>query len=163
MRLFRFLFFSLFLLCLSTNVYSQKILAFDKSGKVKRIKYYEGEFIKLKTVDGFVYEGVITQINDSSFFIDSKSFQLSSVKKVYNTQKLYGFRILGGVFITAGAVYFPLDSFNKLINNDDPLLSTESAAISEAFLGTGFICAAIANRGYKISSKRPLKIIDLTI
>lgn len=159
----KFLFFFVFFFNFSTIIYSQKIVAFDKRGKVKRVKYYEGEFIRLKTSNKKVVEGVITQIRSASFLINNQEVMLDSVVKVYNTQKLYGINLMGSFFIVAGSGYFPLDTFNRIINNDDPLVSEESALVSASFLSAGFICKAIAHKGYKISEKRPLKIIDLTI
>ena len=159
----KFLFFVTFFLNLLTSAYSQKIIAFDKRGKVKRVKYYEGEFIRLKTHDKQLIRGVITRINDSSFFVESKQVQLNAVSKVFNTQKLYGINLMGNVFFIAGSGYVTLDSFNRLINNDNPVFNEQSAKVSGYLLGAGLVCYLIANRGYKISKKRPLKIIDLTI
>lgn len=159
-RLLLLLIFSIYL---STSLFSQKILAFDKSGKVKRVKYYEHEFIRLKLLNGAKIQGEISIIKENSFVIDLKEVMLDSVAKVYNTQRYYGLNIVGKVMLIAGVGYFPLDTFNRLINNDDPLVSGNSAEISAMFLGIGLLCESIVNRGYKISEKRPLKIIDLTI
>ena len=159
----RLLVFSVFFCYLSTPLFSQKIVAFDKRGKVKRIKYYEHEFIRLKMLNGSRVQGEISTIKDSSFVVGLKEVPLDSVAIVYNTQKLYGLNVVGKVFIIAGIAYFPIDTFNRLINDDDPLVSGKSAAISGAFLGAGLISSLFVNKGYKISEKRPLKIIDLTI
>ncbi|MBL4710615.1 MAG: hypothetical protein JKY48_19485 [Flavobacteriales bacterium] len=127
------------------------------------MKYYEGEFIRLKMLNGGLVEGEISIIKDKSFVVGLKEIKLDSVAKVYNTQLYYGFNLLGKVTLIAGIAYFPLDTFNRLINNDDPLVSEASAEISGVFLGVGLLCASIVNKGYRISEKRPLKIIDLTI
>lgn len=159
----RFIIFLLFFSLFSTNVHSQKIVAFDKRGKVKRVRYYEGQRIKLKLNKGRLVDGPITGIKTKSFLVGAEEIFLDSVSKVFNTQKLSGLKLVGGVFITAGAVYFPLDTFNRLINDDSPVANEKSAMVSGAFLGGGALLLLISNKGYKISSKRPLKIIDLTI
>lgn len=163
MNYIRLLLSLLFFIYLSTSLFSQKIVAFDKRGKVKRVKYYEHEFIRLKMLNGAKVQGEISAIKENSFIVDLQEVRLDSVAKVYNTQRYYGFSILGRAALVAGAGYFPLDAFNKLINNDDPIVSGQSAGISGVFLGVGFLSMAIVNKGYKISDKRPLKIIDLTI
>jgi len=86
----------------------------------------------------------------------------SDVSRVYNTQNLAGFRLLGKVFIRAGLVYFPLVTTNRLINNDDPTFSQQAALISGSLVSAAIICKLIANKSYKISEDRPLKILDLT-
>lgn len=144
-------------------LFSQKIVAFDKRGKVKRIKYFEGEYIKLKEHNGEKTEGIILLIKDSSFVVEGKQINLDSVKKVYNTQKFLGFKMLYQVSIRAGVIYFPLVTFNRLINQDDPVLSEPAATVSGIFIGTALISKLIYNRGYKISDNRPLKIIDISL
>jgi len=148
-------------LCVQTK--AQRILAFDKRGKVKRVKYYEGNLIKLKLLSGEILQGDLTQIADSSFKLGIRNVKLDSVKIVYNTQKLLGFKLAGKIFMTAGTAYFAVASFNRTINNDSPVFSESSVKTSGLLLGAGIICKLIAKRPYRISKKRPLKILDLTI
>lgn len=147
--------------CLNGN--SQKILAFNKSGKVKRIKYYEGEFIKLRTIDNAKIVGVIEKIEDSTFVINDMEIRLKEVNRVYNTQKLYGFNLLHRATFAAGIAYLPLSTTNRLINNDSPIVSSSALVVSGSFLSVAFVSHFIYNISYKISDKRPLMIIDLTI
>jgi hypothetical protein len=141
----------------------QKIVAFNKSGKVKRIKYYEGELIKLKTSDKLKVTGIIDKIKDSSFTVNGIEVSLKEVTRVYNTQKLYGFNLLHRATFTAGIAYLPLSTTNRLINNDSPIVSSSALVVSGSFLSVALVTHFIYNISYKISDKRPLMIIDLTI
>lgn len=161
MKIKYLLFFIALIVTGLSQVQAQKILVFDKRGKVKRVRYYQGELIKFKLLSGELITGEIGLLTDSSFEVNSRIIKLDSVKRVYNTQKLYGFKIVGTILTTAGMVYFPLDSFNRIINNDQPTLNANSALVSGIFLGTGLICIGISNKSYKISEKRPLKVLDL--
>jgi len=161
-RIIYFLSLSIVLsLCIEGN--AQRIVAFDKKGKVKRVKYYEGELIKLKLLSKEVLVGSITQVTDTNFRIELREVELDSVKIVYNTQKLFGFKLLGKVLITAGTLYLSVDSFNRLINNEGPIVSESTIKAGSLLIGGGVISTLIARRPYRISKKRPLKIIDLTL
>jgi hypothetical protein len=142
---------------------AQKIIALDKGGRVKRIKYYTGDFISLKTWQKEKIEGTIFSIYDSSFVVGTDTIFLREVRAVKNTQRNYGFRLLGSASAIAGAAYLPLTTFNRTINDDSPIVSESALKVSGSFLGVAIISKLIANRHYKISEKRPLKILDLTI
>lgn len=145
----------------SSNLLAQKIVAFDKSGKVKRVRYSRGDLIKLNLNSGERVFGTIHQIMDSSFVVEGMTIGLKDVSQVYNTQRLAGFKFFSKLFIYGGLAYFPLVTVNRTINNDDPTFSKQAAIISGSMLATGIIFQLIANKRYKISEKRPLKIIDL--
>ena len=148
---------------ISMDLHAQRILAFDKRGIVKRIRYYEGDFIKLKLSSGEILTGDLRTLKASSFVINGQIVHKDSVTKVYNTQKLYGFKLFGSILMTTGIAYFSVDSFNRLINKDSPIVAESSIKASGVLLGMGLVSSLIANKSYKISKRRPLKIIDLTI
>jgi len=159
----RFSFFLLFCVMLSTCTFSQKILVFDKSGKVKRVRYYEGEHISLKTTSKEKINGTISQIRDSSFVVDGKELTLFSVAKVYNTQTGMGYQLVANIFILPAIGYIPLITINGLINNDSPIFRANQLYYAGGFIGITLISNYLANRPFRISEKRPLKIIDISI
>tara|TARA_R110000868_G_scaffold319227_4_gene579979 strand:- start:86 stop:535 length:450 start_codon:yes stop_codon:yes gene_type:complete len=148
---------------LSTSVFSQKILAFDKLGRVKRIKYYEGEYISLQTTSKEKVKGIITQIKDSTFSVEGKELSLFSVAKVYNTQTGMGYQLMANIFIIPAVGYIPLITINGLINNDSPVFRQNQLYYGGGFIGIAIISNYLANRPFRISEKRPLKIIDISI
>lgn len=163
MQILRLLLFVIFFFNFSTDVWSQKIIAFNKTGKVKRVKYFEGELIHLKTKDNYKFKGVITKIKDSSFFIGVDEVKLTEVKTVYNTQKFSGFILLHGVTTLGGLAYFPLITFNRAINNDDPIIKESALMVSAGCLTVSLISKYFINKPYRITDKRPLFILDLSI
>ncbi|MFT5665869.1 MAG: hypothetical protein ACI9DK_000044 [Vicingaceae bacterium] len=163
MKLKRFSVFLLVTVLFSTAGFSQKILVFDKSGKVKRVRYYEGEYISLQKIDKQKLSGVIQVINDSSFVLDGKKVTLNSVQKVYNTQKGIGYQLGANIFIIPALGYVPLIVTNGLINNDSPIIKQSQLCYGAGFIGIAFIFGYLANRPFRISQNRPLKIIDISI
>ena len=162
-KMTRFSFFLLLYVTLSTSAFSQKIVAFDKSGKVKRIRYFEGEYISVKTIGKQRVSGIITQIKDSSFFVENKEFPLESIAVVYNTQTGLGFQLIRNIFIIPAVGYMPLITINGLINSDSPIVKQNQFYHGGGFIAIAFISNYLANRPFRISIKRPLKIIDISI
>ena len=156
-------FFLLFSVMLSISAFSQKILAFDKSGKVKRIRYYESEYISLKTTSKEKINGIISQIKDSSFVVEGRELTLFSVSKVYSTQTGMGYQLVANIFILPAIGYIPLITINGLINNDSPVFRSNQLYYGGGFIAITLISNYLANRPFKISEKRPLKIIDISI
>lgn len=159
----RFFLFSLLFSFLSINSFSQKIVVFDKGGKVKRVRYFEGEYISLKTTDKVKLAGTISSIKDSSFVVGGIEVFLDSVVAVYKTQTGMGYRLGRNVFIIPAIGYLPLISFNGLINNDSPIVRRNQIYTGVAFMGVAAIFHFLANKPYKIRHNRPLKIIDISI
>ena len=159
----RFSFFLLFCVILSTSAFSQRIVAFDKSGKVKRIRYYEGEYISVKTVAKQKINGIITQIKDSSFLVEGIELHVDSVVIVYNSQTGMGYELIRNIFIIPAIGYMPLITINGLINNDSPIIKQNQFYYGGGFIAIALISNYLANRPFRISNRRPLKIIDISI
>lgn len=142
---------------------AQKVVAFDKRGKVKRIRFYEGQFIHLKLKSRSIAKGIIHSIADSSFMVDNKLIHRDSVKFVYVTKNKPLLNGFSSLFITSGLFYFAGTAVNRTINNDSPIIFEDNAKISLSLVGTGILLKQLTKRRYKISPKRPLKIIDFGI
>jgi hypothetical protein len=74
-----------------------------------------------------------------------------------------GFRLVRNIFIFPAVGYMPLITINGLINNDSPIIKQNQFYYGGAFIGVAFISNFLANRPFRISKKRPLKIIDISI
>ena len=57
----------------------------------------------------------------------------------------------------------PLITINGLINNDSPIVRQNQFYYAGSFIGVALISNYLANRPFRISKKRPLKIIDISI
>ena len=156
-------FFLFFCVILSTGAFSQRILAFDKSGKVKRIRYYEGEYITLQTTSKEKINGIISQIGDSTFSVEGTEINLVSVAKIYNSQTGMGYQLVANIFILPAIGYLPLITINSLINNENPVFRANQLYYGGGFIAIRLLANYLANRPFRISDKRPLKIIDTSI
>jgi len=145
------------------SVEAQKILAFDKSGKVKRIRYYVGDPITLKLKNGRKFSGQIKNILENSFIVGQKEVFLDSVLAIHTYKQGSILDLVSRFCYAGGIAYIPLTSFNRLINNDSPIVTRQAINLTAGFWASSFLFRELIHRRYKISEKRPLKIIDISI
>lgn len=158
----RFFTLMLLLLCCA-GIHAQKILVFDKGGKEKRVRYYEGDLISFKKMDGTPISSPITLMRDSFILVLGEKVLLSDIKSIKKTHKHDGFRLFSGVFYTASAAFFSIDSFNRIINSENPVVRRGNIRTSSILFGTATIMSIIANRSYRMNDKRNLRILDISI
>lgn len=143
---------------------AQKILVFHKKGKVKLMRYYLGDEIKVGLIDHTYLYGEITDIGIENFSINGALVTINSVKYVYSkSEDQAALKLFSGVFITAGVAYLPLVAFNRTINSDRPIVTEQAATISGSLITGGLLLQLFIKKKYKISEKRPLKIIDISL
>lgn len=143
--------------------FAQKMVAFDKKGKVKRVRYYVGDEISVGLMDNTFLFGQITKIEEKSFRIDNETIEKDSVKYVYLSRDQSALKIFSRAFFTAGAVYFPMVTFNRTINGDRPIVTESAAIISGSLITSSILLNLLTKKKYRISEKRPLKIIDVSL
>ena len=149
------------LLIFSFLGFSQRILVMENSRSLRNIKYYEGDNIILKVENG--EEKVFDEIfllTDSTIILNLMGeVRLGKISGIYRenwlVQTTRGLSFLGGV------AYFGLDSFNRLINNDSPVILAETAIISGSLIAFAAALTPFKYRKYKTKGKWGLRIIDL--
>ncbi len=158
-----------FLLCLlliglSSTLFAQKIIALDKPGKVKRIRYYQGDIIHLMNDEGRIYKGEIQEIKDSSFIVNNDELFLYEIIYIRNTQGKNGWFFLTNLFIKSGLAYHIAFNGNRLLQGEyDKIASAETAIVTSSALLGAIISYQIATRRYRLNKYRTLKIINLEI
>ena len=74
-----------------------------------------------------------------------------------------GYQLMANIFIIPALGYIPLITINGLINNDGPVFRENQFYYGGGFIGITLISNYLGNRPFRISKKRPLKIIDISI
>jgi hypothetical protein len=146
-------------LVLGQAVEAQQFLLVENVRNLRNYKYYPGEDIRIRTKqDNRIVEGVITGISDSSIYIgDWEEVYFSDVQTIYRTR--IPVKWLQGLLVLGGAAYFSIDSFNRLINNQSPVVLAETAYISAGMVAAGFAVTPLRYKRMK-SEKWNLRLID---
>ncbi|MFT4755267.1 MAG: hypothetical protein ACI85Q_002835 [Salibacteraceae bacterium] len=152
----------LLFLFLSSPSIAQRTLGLDKSGRVKRIHFYEGHSIRVKLITNEKISGKLDGIFDSSFVIDGRKILLSEVTTVFSTRKTL--RFLGGALMVSGAFYFTLDALNNLFNYSTKgyVFSNSVWAPSAAAAGSGAILYYFSIRRTPVHGQNNFRIYNTT-
>ena len=148
---------------LYSNSFSQKFVAVDKGGRIKRVRYFQGDYIQLKTIAKENYYGTITSIDSNSFNIGPEKIHLSDVCVVYRKNAIYGLSLLSKVSLIAGIGNFTIDSGNRLINKEFPTVRDETVRLGAGLVLVSFLSNHLSNKRLKINKRHPIKIIDIGI
>ena len=154
----------LLMIIFSISSIAQKTLLVEKIGRSAKYYYHVGDKIKVKTLENkTVYNGVLTEIRDSSITISSISGNLISVADItYVYRQFPGIRRLGFYLMGFGGVIFLVIAVNNLINNDQ-VFTQYAFIVSGSFIGAGLISLALSEKRYKIGTRWKVKILDGTL
>ena len=145
---------------------AQKFLAIDKSGKIKRLRFYINDKINIRLQDeNFFRSGYIDAIEDTSFIFDGKNIPLSRVDAMLVYKNKGGHALIkeaSGKLPVAGIFLLAVTAVNSLINSSYPLIPVNMYLICGGMVVTGFLLHPLTYRVYK-AKKHPLRIIDVTV
>lgn len=140
---------------------SQHFLLVENRHNLHNFKYFEGDGIRMKAKpDGRIVEGIITVLTDSSVFVGAvEEVYMTEIITIYRQRT--GIRWLQGALLLGGIAYFSIDSFNRLINNQAPVILTETAVISAGMISAGFLLQPAQYK--KLHTERwDLRMIDFS-
>jgi hypothetical protein len=119
--------------------HAQQFIMVENLRTLKNFKYYLGDNIRLKSAEeDRLIEGEITCLSDSMICIgDWEEVMLKDIRFIYRER--FGILISRSIFLIAGIGYVTIDSFNRLINNDAPVILAETVYISAGLVGLNFL------------------------
>jgi len=143
------------------QVEAQKVLVLDKIGvKLKRIKYYEGDFIALRVLnDRVIYKGELHALSDSSFMINSNYIAIDSVQSIIKYSK--GAKALTYTAFSIAAITTLIMIVDKSIKGELDQVP-EQLILPAVFTGIGLIAKPFWKRTYRLGNNRVLKVLDLS-
>ncbi|MCK5775580.1 MAG: hypothetical protein KAH25_05365 [Bacteroidales bacterium] len=105
------IFYFILLVFFPIVVFSQNMLLVERPGTVKNEKYYAGQAISIKTIDGLKISGPINIIRDSNMIIDfTHEIAITDIEIVYKRRTLVS--LLSSILITGSALWIGLDLIN---------------------------------------------------
>lgn len=147
------------------NSWSQTYLAFDKPGMVKRVRFYTGDKISLKTteMESFV-GGEIKSINPPYVIFDELTrVHIDSVTHL-RIDKNKGFdkfrSITSYVLIVSSIGLTGIDMFNSAIDGDRAI-DSKLLAVTVPMLAVGLLIRPWGKRTHAIRNNKRLFIIDM--
>ena len=143
------------------NLLAQKILVVENVISQKNFKYYQGSemMFELSGCKGRISDNIFEMTDSTVIFEAFGEVKMSNISGIYRenwlVQTLRGFSLIGG------AAYFGIDTFNRLINHDDPVVLTETLLISGGMVAFSFALIPFRYRKINTDGKWKLKSIDM--
>ncbi|MDX2301758.1 MAG: hypothetical protein NW226_03115 [Microscillaceae bacterium] len=134
-----------------------RFLALEKGGKIKRVRFYEGErlYFRLKD-DQMRYKPVIEEIGKDYIKVNNTALHLNEIASVtlYPERRLI--RLMSQFLVIAGTGYFLIDMVNHSFST-----TRESAIVSSSLASTGLaLSLTLKPRKIRLNNKRYLKTIQ---
>ncbi|HTH57677.1 MAG TPA: hypothetical protein VL728_16640 [Cyclobacteriaceae bacterium] len=153
-----------FVVFFSADVYGQKQLLIMKKGTV-RASFSEGEYIRFVLKKKHRHaEGHIVELYDFHMITSNDTVQFKDILKVnikkHRGERAWASRVIGGLLMTGGLVYFGVDQGNVALNinaqNDTPFQWIAPLAVS----GVGAAMLFIRPRYAKLNGIQYLRTAD---
>lgn len=138
---------------------------FVKKGYKKKRTYTEGDRIMLLSNDGFVFNGIITQLKNDTIYLNGRPIPRPQVKAVLFTRKKNKFPadaktlllIAGGSALTTlGLTINNTETFKRALITG---LGLGYGPLIAKYLGRGFLLS-LQRKQYRVGKKFQLQIID---
>jgi hypothetical protein len=152
--------FIFLLLVLTSTVFSQRILVVENSNSLKNIKYTEGNDIIIR-VEGEKEKifDVIAGMTDSTVILGiNGAIRIDQIDAIYRENWLI--RIVRGLTLLGGVAYVSIESFNRMINHEYPIVDSGTLLISAGLVATSFILIPLNYRKINCIEKWSLRVID---
>jgi len=149
------------LIVFSAFVSAQKILVVENVKSLKNIKYYQGDeiFVKLPGFEDKIFDHIFDLTDSTVIFEIAGEFAFHEIISIYRENRMI--QILRKFSLIGGAAYFSLDSFNRLINNDAPVILTETLIISGGIVAFSFALIPFTYRKFNTGGKWHLRTLDM--
>jgi hypothetical protein len=142
------------------GIMAQRILLLENQSTLKNYKYYEGETFTFR-YNGFdekISDQIVVLRDSSVVFEMMGEMKFSDIGMVYRENWLV--KTFSALSLIGGSAYFGLDTFNRLINNDAPVVLAETAMISGGLVVLGAALLPFRSRKIVIGDNWKLKTLD---
>lgn len=155
------LFFTGILILFWANLFAQKILVVENVNSLKNFKYYQGSEVMfgLSVCKGRISDYIFDMTDTTLIFEAFGEVKMSNITCIYRENWLV--QTLRGLSFIGGTAYFGIDSFNRLINHEYPVVQTETMLISGGMVAFSFALTPFRYRKINTAGKWKLKYIDM--
>jgi len=144
-----------------TNVFAQKLLLVENVNSLKNYKYYQGAGILIKFAgsEGRIADRIF-DLTDTTIILEIMGeVRLEDVSCIYREN--WFVQTLRGLSLLGGAAYFGIDSFNRMINHEYPVVDTGTLLISGGMVAFGFALTPLRYKRINTGEKWHLRTLDL--
>ncbi len=154
----------LIFLVIATCGFAQKYVIAEKIGHPKRIKFTIGdELIFTQFGNDTIYEDQISALTDSTIIFGNKVVLMNSISKIWIGKSKFWPSRLKYIGLYGGSLFFGIDTFNRLVNNDSPIVSRTGLIVLGTGLGIASLATITKKNWFRIKGNKQLRYLDTTI
>jgi hypothetical protein len=148
------------LLLLGAELFPQKLLLLENVHNMRNFKYYEGNSLifKLSESQAKITDNIFNLTDSTIIFEGIGEVRISKICCIYREN--WAIVTLGSLSLIGGAAYFGIDSFNRMINHEYPVVQTETMLISGGMIAFGLALIPFRYRKISITENWRLKTCD---
>ncbi len=146
---------------LEESINREWFLALEKSGAIKRIRFYTGDEIHLQLVgDKTEYSPTITKIEENAIFSYGARIPLEDIRVVVIHRDEW-FLKQGSIYLPlAGVGYFLMDLMNPIFSEEQEVnISGSTILTSSAFILGGVILHFLKKRKHRLGNRKYLRTL----
>lgn len=127
---------------------------------MKNIKYYQGNGLMWSTdrTPGRISDDIFDFTDSTIIFEFVGEVKFKDVTTIYRRNWLV--ETARGLTFIGGVAYFSIDSFNRLINHDYPVVLPETLAISGGLVAVSFVLMPFKYRKIHTGKNWSMRVID---
>lgn len=132
----------------------------ENTHSMKNFKYYQGNTVIFKLIEGQkkISDNIFDLTDSTVIFEGMGEVKISRICCIYRENWLL--ITLGSLSMIGGTAYFAIDSFNRMINHEYPVVQTETMWISGGMIAFGLALIPFKYRRIDISENWKLKSCD---
>ncbi|HNQ83625.1 MAG TPA: hypothetical protein PLW31_01495 [Bacteroidales bacterium] len=148
------------LLLILVRCHGQVFLLVENDKTLKNFKYYPGDVLSfsLGPSQGRITDQITGMTDSTLIFEYTGEVGIDRLVTIYRSNWLM--MTLSSLSMLAGAGYIGLDSFNRLINREYPVIDAGTALVSAALIGGSFALMPFHDRRLKCHTRWKLKVLD---
>ncbi|MES2628399.1 MAG: hypothetical protein V4616_05470 [Bacteroidota bacterium] len=154
----------IFFITASAVAYGQQYLVLERIGSPKRIKFAAGEQIRFKVNNNdTIYQDQITMVCDTAVAFGNKLVLFRDIDKIWLGKENFWLSRLRAISLVGGTAFFTLDTFNRLVNRDSPVVTKTGLIVLGSGVGLAGILTLAKKNWFRVNSRHQLRYLDLTI
>lgn len=152
------------LLLISFGIQAQQCMILERVGSHKRVKFSPGDQLRFKVQNNdTIYEDQISALFDTAVAFGNKVVPYKDITHIWLGKENFWVSRLRVLSFAGGTFYFFLDSFNRLVNRDSPVVTKGGIIVLSSGVGLAGILSLTKKRWFRANKNHQIRYLDMTI
>ncbi len=132
--------------------------------RAKRIKFKVGDQLRFKVTNvDTIYEDQISAIFDTAVAFGNRLVPFNTIDKIWLGKENFWLSRLKVLSFAGGTLFFTLDTFNRLVNRDSPVVTRTGIIVLGSGVGLAGLLQLTRRNWFHVNKRHTIKYVDMTI